>query len=107
MPAAPPRCADLNFLYLASRFLEFAQPQLSRASLSAVVGDIRASMLEEVDFLKEAAHIQVRSSWKQMEYGAAAGPTFPVFAQPSLGPALALGLACAWPWAIRGVYVYV
>ncbi len=54
------RIADLNFLYLATRFLEVAQPQLSRASLSAVVGDIRASMLEEVDFRKEAQHLQVR-----------------------------------------------
>ncbi|GAB4822495.1 hypothetical protein N2152v2_009541 [Parachlorella kessleri] len=49
---------DLNFLYIATRFLEFAQPQLSRASLSAVVGDIRASMLDEVDFTKEAQHLQ-------------------------------------------------
>lgn len=50
---------DLNFLYLATRLLEFASPELSRVSLSAIVGDIRSSMLEEVDFRKEAAHIQV------------------------------------------------
>ena len=31
-PAAPP--ADLNFLYLSSRLLEFANPQLARVSLS-------------------------------------------------------------------------
>lgn len=49
---------DLNFLYIATRFLEFINPQLTRASLSAIVGDIRASMLEEVDFRKEAEHIQ-------------------------------------------------
>ncbi|PSC67556.1 hypothetical protein C2E20_8783 [Micractinium conductrix] len=48
---------DLNFLYLSSRFLEFLQPDLARTSLSAVVGDIRASMLEEVDFRKEAQHV--------------------------------------------------
>lgn len=56
-----PPCADLNFLYIATRFLEFINPQLTRASLSAIVGDIRASMLEEVDFRKEAEHIQVRA----------------------------------------------
>ncbi|KAL4855170.1 putative aarF domain-containing protein kinase [Chlorella vulgaris] len=49
--------ADLNFLYLSSKFLEFISPDLSRTSLSAVVGDIRASMLDEVDFTKEAAHL--------------------------------------------------
>ncbi|EFN59765.1 hypothetical protein CHLNCDRAFT_59540 [Chlorella variabilis] len=48
---------DLNFLYLSSRLLEFISPDLARTSLSAVVGDIRASMLEEVDFRKEAAHL--------------------------------------------------
>ena len=39
---------DLDFLYLASRVLEFINPELSRASLAAIVGDIRACMLEEV-----------------------------------------------------------
>ena len=34
-----------------------ASPEVSRASLSAIVGDIRASMLEEVDFRKEADHL--------------------------------------------------
>ncbi|KAL4449557.1 hypothetical protein ABPG77_007201 [Micractinium sp. CCAP 211/92] len=48
---------DLNFLYLSSRFLEFISPDLARTSLSAIVGDIRSSMLEEVDFRKEAAHV--------------------------------------------------
>ncbi|EIE24521.1 ABC1-domain-containing protein [Coccomyxa subellipsoidea C-169] len=48
---------DLDFLYLASRVFEFINPELSRMSLAAIVGDIRACMLEEVDFLKEATHI--------------------------------------------------
>ena len=36
---------------------EFINPELSRISLAAIVEDIRSSMLEEVDFRKEAAHI--------------------------------------------------
>ena len=43
--------------YVASRVLEFLNPELKRTSLSAIVGDIRASMMEEVDFLKEARNI--------------------------------------------------
>jgi aarF domain-containing kinase len=39
------------------RVFEFINPELSRISLAAIVGDIRSSMLEEVDFRKEAAHI--------------------------------------------------
>jgi hypothetical protein len=57
--------ADLSFLYVASRVLEFLNPELKRTSLSAIVGDIRASMMEEVDFLKEQRNIgqfQVRAS---------------------------------------------
>ncbi|MCO5549996.1 hypothetical protein L7F22_003473 [Adiantum nelumboides] len=50
--------ADLNFLYIAARVLEFLNPQISRASLVGIVGDIRASMLEEVDFQKEALNIE-------------------------------------------------
>jgi aarF domain-containing kinase len=49
--------ADLSFLYVTARILEFLNPQLSRASLVGIVGDIRASMLEEVDFRKEAMNI--------------------------------------------------
>jgi len=50
--------ADLNFLYVTARVLEFLNPQLSRTSLVAILGDIRASMLEEVDFRKEALNIE-------------------------------------------------
>uniref|UniRef100_A0A0C9RWZ3 TSA: Wollemia nobilis Ref_Wollemi_Transcript_7702_1977 transcribed RNA sequence n=1 Tax=Wollemia nobilis TaxID=56998 RepID=A0A0C9RWZ3_9CONI len=50
--------ADLNFLYLAARLLEFLNPQISRTSLVGIVRDIRESMLEEVDFQKEAANIE-------------------------------------------------
>lgn len=50
--------ADLNFLYIAARILEFLNPQVSRTSLVGIVGDVRASMLEEVDFQKEAVNIE-------------------------------------------------
>ncbi|KAI3882575.1 hypothetical protein MKX03_010694 [Papaver bracteatum] len=50
--------ADLNFIYVASRILEFLNPEFSRTSLVDIVKDIRVSMLEEVDFKKEAANIE-------------------------------------------------
>lgn len=50
--------ADLNFIYIASRVLEFLQPDFERTSLSAVAGDIRESMLEELDFQKEATNME-------------------------------------------------
>ncbi|KAJ8764083.1 hypothetical protein K2173_004984 [Erythroxylum novogranatense] len=50
--------ADLNFVYIVARLLEFLNPELSRASLVGIVNDIRESMLEEVDFNKEAVNIQ-------------------------------------------------
>ncbi|PIA38530.1 hypothetical protein AQUCO_02700023v1 [Aquilegia coerulea] len=49
---------DLNFVYVVARILEFLNPELSRASLVSIVKDIKASMLEEVDFKKEAANIE-------------------------------------------------
>eukprot|EP00557_Chaetoceros_sp_GSL56_P012792 CAMPEP_0176486238 /NCGR_PEP_ID=MMETSP0200_2-20121128/5461_1 /TAXON_ID=947934 /ORGANISM="Chaetoceros sp., Strain GSL56" /LENGTH=615 /DNA_ID=CAMNT_0017882925 /DNA_START=165 /DNA_END=2012 /DNA_ORIENTATION=+ len=50
--------ADLSFLYVASRVLEFIQPDFERTSLSAIAGDIRNSMLEELDFEKEATNVE-------------------------------------------------
>lgn len=50
--------ADLNFIYVASRILEFLQPDFERTSLSAVAFDVRSSMLEELDFEKEAKNIE-------------------------------------------------
>ena len=50
--------ADLNFIYIASRVLEYIQPDFERTSLSAVAGDVRSSMLEELDFEKEAMNIE-------------------------------------------------
>jgi len=50
--------ADLSFIYVASRVLEFLQPDWERTSLSAIAGDIRSSMLEELDFEKEATNVE-------------------------------------------------
>ncbi|KAK8925629.1 hypothetical protein KSP39_PZI018608 [Platanthera zijinensis] len=50
--------ADLNFIYIAARIFEFLSPGLQRTSLVGVVKDIKASMLEEVDFRKEAVNIE-------------------------------------------------
>eukprot|EP01023_Acetabularia_acetabulum_P016782 TRINITY_DN1830_c0_g1_i1.p1 TRINITY_DN1830_c0_g1~~TRINITY_DN1830_c0_g1_i1.p1 ORF type:complete len:517 (+),score=87.07 TRINITY_DN1830_c0_g1_i1:106-1656(+) len=49
--------ADLNFIYVFSKILEFINPELTRISLSAIIGDIKHSMMEEVDFRKEAANL--------------------------------------------------
>ncbi|CAO2820778.1 unnamed protein product [Amaranthus hypochondriacus] len=50
--------ADLNFVYIVARIVEFLNPEFSRTSLVGIVKDIRESMLEEVDFSKEAANIE-------------------------------------------------
>jgi aarF domain-containing kinase len=50
--------ADLSFIYVASRILEFLQPDWERTSLSAIAGDIRSSMLQELDFLQEAKNME-------------------------------------------------
>lgn len=50
--------ADLNFIYIASRTLEFIQPDFERTSLSGIASDIKSSMLEELDFEKEARNIE-------------------------------------------------
>ncbi|XP_038980827.1 uncharacterized aarF domain-containing protein kinase At5g05200, chloroplastic [Phoenix dactylifera] len=50
--------ADLNFVYVVARILEFVNPELQRTSLVGIVKDIKESMLEEVDFRKEAVNIE-------------------------------------------------
>jgi aarF domain-containing kinase len=49
--------ADLSFVLIVSKVLQFLNPELSRTSLVDIVGDIRESMLEETDFRKESANI--------------------------------------------------
>src|SRR5690606_26851275 len=49
---------DLNFLYVGARILEYFVPNLSMASLSAIVDEIQKGMLAECDFFQEAANIE-------------------------------------------------
>lgn len=57
--------ADLNFLYVSSRILEVLNPDFGRLSLAAIVGDIRRTIQEEVDFRKEAQHISHFATYLQ------------------------------------------
>ncbi|TGK05448.1 AarF/ABC1/UbiB kinase family protein [Leptospira langatensis] len=50
--------ADLNLLYLASKLFEIFVPGLNRSGLSEMVGMFQSSILEEIDFEKEAANIE-------------------------------------------------
>jgi aarF domain-containing kinase len=49
--------ADLAFLLIASKFIELISPSLSTLSLACIVEDIRDSMLDELDFRKEAQNL--------------------------------------------------
>jgi aarF domain-containing kinase len=49
---------DLNLLHLVARVAERVTPGAAHASLAAIVQEIQASMMEECDFLKEAANIE-------------------------------------------------
>lgn len=49
---------DLNFIYWATRIFERLFPKIKFASLSAIVSEIQACMMEEVDFYKEAENIK-------------------------------------------------
>ncbi|PQA33959.1 ABC1 kinase family protein [Amnimonas aquatica] len=49
---------DLNFLYVAAVLMERALPKLKFASLSGIVSEIQACMMEEVDFYKEAKNLE-------------------------------------------------
>jgi len=44
-------------LFVTTRLLEFVNPSLKRLSLSNIVGDLRESMLDELDFRKEANNL--------------------------------------------------
>jgi hypothetical protein len=43
---------DLSFLLLASKTLEFLNPELRRLSLGDIASDIKTTMLDELDFTK-------------------------------------------------------
>ena len=51
---------DLNFLYLAGKFLQIISPDLERTSLVGIIEDIRTSMLDEVR-CSLASSLSVRS----------------------------------------------
>ena len=69
---------DLAFIYLLSRALEVAAPELSRLSLAPILADIRTSMVDETDFTKEAAHLQARGGGaaRARRHAAAAAAVF-------------------------------
>jgi aarF domain-containing kinase len=59
---------DLGFLYIASRAVELVNPEFAnRLSLGDIVGDIRQSMLEEVDFILEAKNLDEFASFLASE----------------------------------------
>jgi aarF domain-containing kinase len=49
---------DLNLLHLVARVAERITPGAAHASLAAIVEEIQGSMMEECDFLREAANIE-------------------------------------------------
>ena len=49
---------DLNLLHLLARVAERVTPGAAHASLAAIVEEIQGSMMEECDFIKEAANIE-------------------------------------------------
>jgi aarF domain-containing kinase len=49
---------DLNLLHLIARVAERVTPGAAHASLAAIVEEIQGSMMEECDFLREAANIE-------------------------------------------------
>eukprot|EP00929_Paragymnodinium_shiwhaense_P087281 TRINITY_DN47512_c0_g1_i1.p1 TRINITY_DN47512_c0_g1~~TRINITY_DN47512_c0_g1_i1.p1 ORF type:complete len:655 (-),score=168.37 TRINITY_DN47512_c0_g1_i1:200-2164(-) len=51
--------ADLGFLYIAARVLEFLNPELARSSLADIVGEIRTSMLGEIDLNQERKNLDI------------------------------------------------
>ncbi|RYY81293.1 AarF/ABC1/UbiB kinase family protein, partial [archaeon] len=50
--------ADLAFLSIASKIVEFINPSLSALSVANIMEDIRESMLDELDFRKELKNLQ-------------------------------------------------
>jgi len=72
--------ADLGFLFLAARTLEFLSPDLARTSVVDILSEIRSSMLDELDFTKEMENLEAFRSFLQqngLERIAAAPRTFP------------------------------
>ena len=49
---------DLNLLHLVAKVVERVTPGAAHASLAAIVEEIQGSMMEECDFVREAANIE-------------------------------------------------
>ncbi len=49
---------DLNFLFIASRLLEWFVPGMERTSISAIIEDLQKTMMEECDFLHEVRNLK-------------------------------------------------
>ena len=67
--------ADLGFLLISSKLIELVNPSLARLSLSNIVGDLRESMLDELDFRKESNNlVNFRSFLDKMNIRDAVAP---------------------------------
>ncbi|CAE7200795.1 unnamed protein product [Symbiodinium natans] len=72
--------ADLGFLFLAARTLEFLSPDLARTSVVDILSEIRTSMLDELDFTKERDNVETFRQFLRrngLERIATAPRTFP------------------------------
>jgi aarF domain-containing kinase len=70
--------ADLNFLYVGTRVLEWLIPNFKRMSLSGILEDISTTILQECDFELEAHHMsKFRDFLQEMSFNEiAAAPRF-------------------------------
>jgi aarF domain-containing kinase len=50
---------DMTFIHVVMRLLEMVAPHLSMASIGDIAEDIRQSMIDECDFTKEAANMEL------------------------------------------------
>jgi aarF domain-containing kinase len=104
--------ADLAFLVASTRVLEFLLPDLARGSLAAVAADLRSSMLDELDFTKEASQLRAFAAYLDSTQNASATVPF-VYTQLSTrrlitmerlrGVPLTDAAALAGPASRRGV----
>lgn len=68
--------ADLGFIEIAGKALETIAPELGRLSLADFVSDLRATMIDELDFSKELRNLEVFAVWLE-EMGLASVATCP------------------------------
>ncbi len=54
---------DINFLFFTANLLEFLVPGLKHASLAGMLGEIRKTVFEECDFIKEAENLRTFSEY--------------------------------------------